>query len=91
MNIKSKLIHLLGGITQDELQSIDSYADERYNSGVHEGRFSTLVCLKIYADSLFGIDADRWCKSMYDFIVQGIEDLNRDDISIENTKAEPRK
>lgn len=88
MKIKSKLIHLLGGITKDELKgelkAKESSQNELYNRGVFVGKSEAFVSLKHHTDSIFGVDADSWCKSVYEFIANNIKDIQ------ENTKAEPR-
>lgn len=55
---QSFLIHLLGGVTIEESQQSD------YNSFTL-GAYRTLTLLQDYADTMYGIDPQDWCESMY--------------------------
>lgn len=57
--IKTKLIHLLGGVTEEES------ADHRrigFKCGYKYARREILM----FADSLYGCSAEEWCKKMYE-------------------------
>ena len=61
--IQAFFIHLFGGITPDEC------ANSNFNS-YEIGAFKILRLLKDHADSINGMKADDWCKSMYDEIIK---------------------
>lgn len=64
--IKTKLIHWLGGYTEAEQRANDrSY----FNSVV----CTTYCYILSFADSLYGLSADDWCKRMYQHIEQGVK------------------
>lgn len=67
--IKTKLIHLFGGYTEAEQHA---NGKSKFNSGV----FVTYCYLLSFADSLYGLSADDWCKRMYQHIEQGIKREN---------------
>lgn len=54
MKIKDKLIHLLGGITEQEAK------ESNYNSA-QTGRWQELTTLQAYMREINGEDADTWC------------------------------
>lgn len=60
-NLRNWLIHKLGGVTLDERNdnSYDSYKN---------GHRSAFEMIQKYADSIYGLPADEWCKKMYDRI-----------------------
>lgn len=60
--IKHKLIKMLGGLTVEEGAAI--YVD---------GCQDTLVGLKQYAESIYGLPADKWAKYLYDKICNSIK------------------
>lgn len=64
--IKTKLIHWLGGYTEAEKRA---NGNSKYNSGV----FVTYCHLLSFADRLYGLSADDWCKRMYQHIEQGVK------------------
>ena len=61
--IKTKLIHWLGGYTEAELR-------ENSREACNAGEESMLYSLKVFADRLYGLPADDWCKKMYERIIQ---------------------
>ena len=60
-NIKTWLIHWLGGVTHEE-------SEEKRFYSYHKGVSDRSKELKNYAESLNGTDADAWCKLMWDKI-----------------------
>ena len=67
--IKTKLIHWLGGYTEAEQRT---NGKSYFNSGV----FTTYCYLLSFADSLYGLSADDWCKQMYQRIEQVVKHEN---------------
>ena len=67
--IKDRIISLLGGYTLDELEvsNFDEY---------DEGLLSAFVSVKKHMDSMYGIAAEEWCKSAYEYVEQNIYDLS---------------
>lgn len=57
--IKTKLIHLLGGETEEES------ADHR-RTGFQLGYMYARREILKFADSLYGCSAEEWCKKMYE-------------------------
>ena len=68
MNIKTWLIHALGGVTADESRESDANA-----FGV--GEFIELTRIKEHADKLYGEPAEEWSRHMYEFIEQEMDEL----------------
>lgn len=68
MKLKRYLIHLLGGLTIEESKKSDAIS-------LNLGRFATLVAIRIYAESLNGMAADEWCKSVYQYICDKIDEM----------------
>lgn len=61
--IKNKIIRLLGGITCD-------FCDEfSFFLGCRTAISKTIL----YADSLYGKDAETWCKEMYKFLQEDLQ------------------
>ena len=54
MGVKEKLIHLLGGITEQEAK------ESNYNSA-QIGRYEALLQVRAYMREINGEDADAWC------------------------------
>ena len=59
--IKTRLIHLLGGVTVAESR-------KRNNISFLLGMRGACIDIRDYADSLYGKPADEWSKLMYEFI-----------------------
>ena len=70
MSIKATLIHLLGGITEQESET---YQEQQYFIGKSDG----LRGLKQYADSLNGTNADDWSKCVYHRIEENLDEADR--------------
>ena len=68
--IKTWLIHLLGGVTEEEeeLRGIDL-------NSAYFGAHMTLTIIKEYADRLNGTPADEWCKLMYKQICRQLDSV----------------
>ena len=64
--IKTGLIHRLGGYTKAELRK---NSRESYKVGAKSMAFS----MKVFADRLYGLPAEEWCKKMYERIKQGYQ------------------
>ena len=64
--IKTKLIHWLGGYTEAECREkcIDAYK---------VGADNISYSMKVFADRLYVLPADEWCKEMYERIKQGYQ------------------
>lgn len=62
MEIKEKLIHLLGGHTQQELSvaELNSYK---------QGRRMAINVVLCKMDNCYGMQPDDWCKEVYNFTV----------------------
>lgn len=58
-NLRTWLIHRLGGLTVEESQESD------YNS-YDMGYLFACIEHKAYAESLYGISSEEWCKKMYE-------------------------
>ena len=70
--IKTKLIHLLGGYTEDEQR-------ENGRNSFNDGVYTTYCYMMSFANSLYGLSADDWCKKMYQYIEKGVQ--HEDDIT----------
>ena len=64
--IKTKLTHWLGGYTKAELRK---NGRESYEVGEIDMAYN----MKLFADRLYGLPADEWCKKMYERIKQGYQ------------------
>ena len=67
--IKDRIISWLGGYTLEELE--ESNFNEHFN-----GRLAALSYVKRHMDSMYGIAAEEWCKSIYEYVEQNIDDLS---------------
>lgn len=65
MSIKTKLIHLLGGLTQEVC---DDRLRNAFDNGKLVGGRMALSNLKQFADNHYGLNADEWCTLMYNKI-----------------------
>lgn len=65
--IKTWLIILLGGVTEEESRESDMNA--------YVGAYVALTTIKEYADSLNGTPADEWCKLMYKQICRQLDSV----------------
>lgn len=67
-NIKLKLIHLLGGISQDEAKK---FIDNAFHDGDMYGRIVTKLYLKSLEEKLYGKSKQEWI----DIIHKAIKNL----------------
>lgn len=80
--IKTWLIHLLGGVTENEaLQS-------NFNCACL-GSYKALAIIKEYADSLNGKPADEWCELVYKQICRQLESVTQHGTDEERPTAHP--
>lgn len=68
MSLKTRLIHMLGGVTEAE-----DIEDQNNVEALTELR--TLLEIQKEADSLYGKPSDEWCDTMYKYIIDRIEKL----------------
>ena len=68
--IKSYLIHLLGGVTKQEL------AREKASSDLF-WHFCMLNRIKHKADSLYGAPPEEWCRKVYSYITDEIDNIEK--------------
>ena len=61
-NIKIKLIHLLGGISQDEAKK---FIDNAFHDGDMYGRVVTKLYLKSLEEKLYGKSKQEWIDMMH--------------------------
>lgn len=77
--IKKLIIHFLGGVTKEELkeklENVTSKSNESLEKCRVEKKKKELeavvdICRDIlaYADSIYGTNADDWCKEVYNYI-----------------------
>ena len=72
------LIGKLGGATLDEC------AESNRNS-YQMGVYIAFAKIKIYADRMYGVTSDEWCRRMYDLITTKIQALEQ---GAENQKSQ---
>ena len=65
------LICKLGGATLDECAESNRNS---YQMGIYIAHLN----LKMYADRMYGVKPDEWCKRMYDHITTKIQALKQD-------------
>lgn len=58
--IKEILIHLLGGVTQREINAL-------INNTYKDTRTKTLQHILFIMEGLYGKSADEWCRIVYDY------------------------
>ena len=77
--IKSYLIHLLGGVTKQELagKEASSYLF------LHFRMLKRINSIKQKADSLYGTPPEEWCRKVYKFITDEIDNITE---KIDNLK-----
>lgn len=64
--IKSYLIHLLGGITKQEHARLSML-----------NNLARLHSIKQKADSLYGTPPEEWCRQMYSYIIDEIDNMEK--------------
>lgn len=68
--VRETLIHWLGGFTKEEYLDNGSEAWDR-------GFECSLESARMYAKSLYGLNAEEWCKKMYEHL-QGSTDIDKE-------------
>ena len=66
--LATRIIHLLGGLTPDEVQ-------ESYINASEIGKYLAYSDMKDYADRLHGMAADSWARHVYERIRQKHSEL----------------
>ena len=66
--IKTRIIHWLGGVT-----------DEQETATFLLGQNVVIELMLAHADSIYGVNADFWCKSMYNHIM-GLNELVKEQL-----------
>lgn len=69
-HIKSYLIHLLGGVTKQELAREKAPSDLFWN-------LRMLNRIKQKADSLYGTPPEEWCRKVYSYITDEIDNIEK--------------
>lgn len=71
--IKSYLIHLLGGITKQELagKEASSYLF------LHFRMLNRINRIKHKADCLYGTPPEEWCRKVYSYITDEIDNIEK--------------
>lgn len=67
-HIKSYLIHLLGGITEQEHADLSMLNSTRRD-------LARLHNIKQKADCLYGTPPEEWCRQMYSYITDEIDNM----------------
>ena len=57
--IRKYLIHLLGGVTEEELNWSAKYAIKKTGA-------AAAVAMLLYMKTCYGLEPDEWCKKVYD-------------------------
>lgn len=66
--IRNKLIHWLGGYTEQEMR------DSSYNAA-QMGRDKTLIEVQAYMRSINGEEAETWCDLAWKYVTRKIEEM----------------
>lgn len=61
--IRKYLIHLLGGVTEEELNWSIQYAIRRTGA-------SAADAMPLYMKTCYGLKPDEWCKKVYDYALK---------------------
>lgn len=71
--IKSYLIHLLGGVTKQELagKEASSYLFLYFRM------LNRINRIKHKADSLYGTPSEEWCRKVYSYITDEIDNIEK--------------
>ena len=85
--IKSYLIHLLGGVTKQELagKEASSYLF------LHFRMLNRINRIKQKADSLYGTPPEEWCRKVYKYITDEIDNITDEIDNMENNVHEEEK
>ena len=71
--IKSYLIHLLGGFTKQELARKEASSYLFW----HSRMLIRINRIKQKADSLWGTPPEEWCRQMYSYITDEIDNMKK--------------
>lgn len=71
--IKSYLIHLLGGVTKQELAREKAPSDLFW----HFCMLNRINRIKHKADSLYGTPPEEWCRKVYSYITDEIDNIEK--------------
>lgn len=82
--IKEKMIHLLGGKTNDEVADMFKMAAD---IGTDAGMMCAYASMLSYAKKLYGLSAEEWSDKMYKRIRESCEEVS----AIVDAKLEERK
>ena len=66
--IRKKLIHLLGGCTEQEMR------ESNYNSA-QIGRYEALLQVQAYMREINGEEAETWCDLAWKYVTRKIEEM----------------
>ena len=66
--IRKKLIHLLGGYTEQEMR------ESNYDSA-QIGRYKALLQVRAYMREINGEDAETWCDLAWKYVTRKIEEM----------------
>ena len=83
-HIKSYLIHLLGGVTKQELAGKEAPSDLFW----HFLLLSRINSIKQRADSLYGTPPEEWCRKVDKYITDEIENITDEKDNMENSVHE---
>lgn len=73
MGLKTAIIHLLGGYTEAEVSVISRNTD---NNLIKHGERLAIVDALVFADCLYGVDAEEWSKKVYEYLKNKLEDVS---------------
>ena len=71
--IKSYLIHLLGGVTKQELAGKEAPSD----LFLHFRMLKRINRIKHKADCLYGTPPEEWCRKVYSYITDEIDNIEK--------------
>lgn len=81
MNLKTHLIHLLGGITPEEQKAATNRLFQLHQNeetrNFFLGQWTAYTAIKTYADTLYGINADDWSKAVYQNVADNLATATR--------------
>lgn len=66
--IRNKLIHWLGGYTEQEMR------DNSYNAA-QIGRYNALIDVHVYMRSINGEESETWCDLAWKYVTRKIEEM----------------
>ena len=69
--IRKYLIHLLGGVTREQ-------CDRRAEYTVKTSWICATESVLLYMKTCYGMPADEWCKSVYEYTCEQYEKMQKD-------------